>query len=327
MITIASRVASSHYQGIADDGLKDEDNGLWLTQVPSHLHHAWFQRFYWIRWLDRLAEQESIVAPGERQFKQFQHQWQQLLATGHCQMTGASGKVLAEIHQTWFTSPPGQNQRAEIAAWDEYVQAIADYHQPYFHLETLAEFETMLERLAGSCCQILPHLTAPQRILVRDFGVVDQLYNILRDLLEDTCQGICYFPQEVLNQFGITSEEIISHRCFQNPGYRPMMAFWLQEYLPALRQRTLPFVVSDSLSIDWQALLLWSTHRYQRIETILRANEDNFVTFAPHYWATVRQDLSHQRNFAADSFAEWSQSFGHPRSVTDFFRASASPVS
>lgn len=319
---VAAQVASSDHHAIADDGLKDEDNGLWLMALPAAMHQPWFQRFHWIRWLDRLAEQDHIVQVGGTDFAAFQAAWQTLVATGQQpeQPLGepAPWPVLADIHQTWFAGDQAPDHALEIAGWQEYVAAIAQYHRPHLTLETLADYEAMLDHLAGACFQFLPHLTPAQRAIARPFGMVDQCYNILRDLDEDTRQGICYFPQEVLREFGLTTADILNRTCFDQPGYQPLMAFWFQDYLPQLRRRTVPFLRSDPMHPAWQALILWFLHRYQRIEAVMATCHYNFATFAPCHWQQVAADLQYQRRLGCPTLLDWHQRFRYPQALAEF---------
>jgi phytoene synthase len=294
MMKISNAVASSVYAGIADDALKDEDNGIWLATLPKSIQAIWRERFHWIRRVDRLAEQDQIVQPGGEQFPAFYQAWKRLKAY-HCLSPGdANWPILRQIETTWFLEDGGHLHQAEIEAWDCYMDAIADYHQPQLTLQTVSEYEEMLTRLAGSCFAVLPFLAPHQRAHARQFGVVDQFYNNLRDLYEDSCQGICYFPQTLLDKFGVQRSEIIDQSCFQNPGYFDLMEFWVNRYLPQLRQHHLGLLTLPDLHPSWQCLTTWFMHRYQRIEQVLQVCEYDFVAFANEYWPVVERDLQEQ---------------------------------
>lgn len=287
---ISKAVASSVGNAIADDALKDADNGLWLQNLPIATQVAWQQRFYCIRWVDRLAEQDLIIQPGGQQFPAFHQAWQALHEQGRLPAEGQSWPVLQTLAAEWFQTKPAQH-RDEIAAWDEYLTAIAHYHQPGLVLDTLQDYETMLDRLAGSCFQLLPDLAEHHRAIARQLGWVDQFYNNLRDLYEDAQQGICYFPTAVLAQYGLTRQTILDRSCLHHPGYQPLMQFWVEDYLAQLRQRQLTILQVPDLQPAWRELLAWFLHRYERIETVLRDCQYDFVEFAYRYWAIVRQDL------------------------------------
>ncbi len=310
MDSIASRVASGVYQGIADDSLKDEDNGIWLMDVPLAFHEPWFQRFRWIRWLDRLAEQEQVVQGRGELFQRFRWQWARLRQTGAWDLADVGGEILGEIQAAWFQD--GHNHALEISAWDEYVTAIATYHHRHLCLDTLADFETMLDRLAGSCFQFLPHLTPQQRRQARALGMVDQGYNVLRDMAEDARQGLCYFPTEILDRFQVHRSQVLAGTCGQDPAYRAMMEFWVLEYLPQLRRRSRPFLTT-TLPPDWQALVAWFHHRYQRIERVMVAQNFDFQAFAPLYWQQVSQELTHLAHRRPLRIVADLEAWGRPR--------------
>lgn len=291
---ISKAVASSIGNAIADDALKDADNGLWLKNMPIATQAIWQERFYCIRWVDRLAEQDLIVQPGGKQFPQFLKAWKHLLHYGTLPTTSPSWPVLSTLAAAWFQASPAQHQE-EIAAWDEYLEAIAHYHQADLALDTLQDYETMLDRLAGSCFQLLPDLAPQQRAIARQFGWVDQFYNNLRDLYEDAQQGVCYFPNAVLAQFGLTRQAILDGSCLDHPGYQPLMQFWVEDYLPQLRQRQLSILQVPDLQPAWQHLLAWFGQRYERIEAVLRDCRYDFVAFDSRYWVVVQQDLADQQ--------------------------------
>ncbi|MEM6521922.1 MAG: squalene/phytoene synthase family protein [Cyanobacteria bacterium P01_C01_bin.70] len=287
-------IAASVGKGIADDALKDEDNGCWLQMLPPETQARWQRRFYCIRWVDRLAEQDYLVHPGGQQFSAFYQAWKALRHQGAVARDDTQWPVLQILAEDWFCQPKSQDQ-AEIAAWDEYLEAIADYHQPGLTLDTLQDYEIMLDRLAGSCFQLLPDLHPHQRSLARQFGWVDQFYNNLRDLYEDSQQRICYFPTDVLAQFGLTRQAILDSSCLSHPGYRPLMEFWIEDYLSTLRQHKLDLLQSEDLQPAWQQLAGWFNHRYQRIEMVIRDCHYDFVVFAQQYWSLVAQELSQKQ--------------------------------
>lgn len=294
MMKISNAVASSIGNGIADDALKDEDNGFWLVGLPVQIRSVWKERFLWIRWVDRLAEQDQIVQPGGKQFPAFYRAWKRLYHSRFLAPRDRHWHILRAIESTWFLEDIQGLHQLEIDAWNCYMEAIADYHRPQLTITTLQEYETMLDRLAGACFQLLPFLEDHHRAIARRFGLIDQFYNNLRDLYEDAQQGVCYFPTDVLARFGLTQHQILTMSCFQHPGYQPLMKFWVETYLVRLRQRNLGLLFAQDLHPAWQCLTAWFVHRYLRIEQILRDCQYNFVTFAEQYWPAVQQDLNQQ---------------------------------
>jgi phytoene synthase len=177
-------------------------------------------------------------------------------------------------------------------AWDAYLSALADYHTPDVSLTTLHEHDEMLWRLSGRIFQLVPFLTDSVWDDVGEFGRLDQFLNNLRDLQEDANNGICYFPTDVLDAFGVDRREVLSGRCHANSGYRRMMEFWLDERLPALRARASGFVDTQGLHPSLEIMRTWSIWRHARIERVMRAVGLDFRRFPSRYWAEVRRDLA-----------------------------------
>lgn len=291
---ISKQVASSEHKAIANDALKDEDNGAWLAGLPRSIQVVWLERFYWIRWVDRLAEQDQLVQQGGKVFPAFYQAWQRLRHNRTLAATDQDWQVLKQIESRWYQSDNVSHHQIEINAWNCYMEAIFDYHQPHLRVITLDEYELMLSRLAGSCFKLLPFLEDHQRAIAGQFGIVDQFYNNLRDLAEDTHQGVCYFPTTLLASFDVRREEILDCTCLQNPNYARLMEFWVTSYLPQLRQRHLGLVSVADLHPVWKHLTACLLRRYRRIERVMQMCRYNFITFADQYWQIVEQDLRQQ---------------------------------
>jgi len=142
--------------------------------------------------------------------------------------------------------------------------------------------------LAGSFSQILPFLPMKYRDAIFHFGALDQFYNNLRDLAEDASHGICYLPINVLQQFDLTRQDILTTDCCHTSNYHRLMEFWLNDYLPKLRQRTTDLVDAEDLPSSWKLLRDWSLHRYDRIDRIFRQCDYDYSIFPQLYWAEVR---------------------------------------
>jgi 15-cis-phytoene synthase len=288
--TISHLVGSSDYQAIADDALKDEDNAAWVMELEPDIRSEWIERIGWIRLADRLAENE-LIETGSSEFQRFHANWKWLRATGQVQPGCGHRKVFSRMRDLWFQDSSDAVSALLIQSWDEYLSAIAKYSQDQLVLDRLDDYETMLSALAGSFFQVLPFLPEHHWQAVGGFGAVDQFYNILRDLREDAEQGICYLPIELLDRFGVTRGEILELRACQNPGYRPMMQFWLHDYLPQLYRKAYPFILAPDLHPSWRMLRDWSLNRYKRIDRIFRRCDYDYVQFPKIYWQEVKRDL------------------------------------
>ena len=297
--------------------MKDEDNAAWVMELPKAERRQWVKRIRWIRLVDRLAEKEQgpllamagnagATPAGEASsqgFVRFCNAWQQLQqSSGSTATIDASwdtpleaplDEILEAIAQEWFHPTQTAVDHLSICSWDRYLAAIDRYHCHHVHIQTLDDYEAMLDGLAGSFFQILPFLEPHHWECARYFGIVDQFYNNLRDIYEDAQRGICYFPAETLTAFGVSRESILDGSCIGTENYRRMMEFWMEEYLLQLRRRAHGLLLCPDLHPSWVRLRAWCLHRYERIELVLRQCEFDFRLFARCYWQVVRSDLEH----------------------------------
>lgn len=149
----------------------------------------------------------------------------------------------------------------------------------------------MLKNLSGSFFQVFPYLEKQHYSSVYYLGVLDQFYNNLRDIYEDSQQGITYFPKQLLREYGITLEETYNHRILQNPGYYRMMRFLLTQYLPKLYDKAQSFIYLEDLHPSWQTMKQWTLRRYERIEQVLKDCDYNYILFYQSYWTEVQREL------------------------------------
>lgn len=304
-VSIADLVGSSKYAAIADDSLKDEDNAAWVMFLPPEVAADWIEVISWLRLIDRMAENEWLEGWGSR-LQIFRIGWRALLVTGQVLPDDYHADLLTKMHRRWFTGKRGVMDWSPIHAWDEYVDAISEYHRSDMVFETIEEYERMLSRLGGSLLQVCPLLSDSQRLTVRAFGVMDQFFNQLRDLEEDTAQNLCYFPADVLDRFGVDRQELIDRSCFKNDGYHRMMRFWLDDYLPTLYVRASEFLSLQNLHYSWRLLRHWWLRRYARIERGLRICNMDFCAANKLYFSEVKPNLSSwlQETFTAENCTE-----------------------
>ena len=248
-VSIADLVGSSKYAAIADDSLKDEDNAAWVMFLPPEVAADWIEVISWLRLIDRMAENEWLEGWGSR-LQIFRIGWRALLVTGQVLPDDYHADLLTKMHRRWFTGKRGVMDWSPIHAWDEYVDAISEYHRSDMVFETIEEYERMLSRLGGSLLQVCPLLSDSQRLTVRAFGVMDQFFNQLRDLEEDTAQNLCYFPADVLDRFGVDRQELIDRSCFKNDGYHRMMRFWLDKGVDGFRLDIISAIYEDPMLQD-----------------------------------------------------------------------------
>lgn len=300
-VSIAELVGSSKYTAIADDSLKDEDNAAWVMFLPEQFRKEYIELISWIRQIDRMAENEWTEGWGSR-FQIFKIGWRTLLLTHLVLPDDYHAELLLRMRRRWFSRRGGSARHssatndtgslAVVHAWDEYVEAIAEYHRSDMVFETIRDYQWMLEHLGGSMFQVFSYLTDAQRRAVRAFGVVDLFFNHLRDLCEDTAQGLCYFPADVLDRFGVDRQEILNNDCFKNPGYVHMMRFWLDDYLPHLYRMAADFLNDTNLHFTWQILRHWFLRRHARLTRALRACAMDFRAATNMYYSEVKSNLA-----------------------------------
>ncbi|HZX64414.1 MAG TPA: squalene/phytoene synthase family protein, partial [Myxococcales bacterium] len=170
---------------------------------------------------------------------------------------------------------------------DRYLAALDGYHGD-FQVRTLADHREMMDRLSGSLLQLVPFLQSHHFEPVRAFGVLDQFFNNLRDLAEDTAEGVCYFPDDVLARFGLSREDVLCGRWRSMSGWRKLMSFWLDEYLPALEREAARFDECNDLHASVVRMRDEFRLRYARIESLFREVDFDFERFAEEYWGEVR---------------------------------------
>jgi len=164
----AAKFASSTHAGLSDDALKDFDNAGWVAGLAGQVRKEWIERIRAIRLADRMVE------------------------------SGLRGLHIVRNEAEAF-----EDAAPEVrAAWDRYLTALDAYHGD-LQVRTLADHREMMDRLSGSLLQLVPFLQPHHFEPVRAFGVLDQFFNNLRDLAEDTAAGVCYFPDDVLARFGL----------------------------------------------------------------------------------------------------------------------------
>jgi phytoene synthase len=288
--TISDLIGSSQYKAVADDSLKDEDNAAWIMELERSVRNEWVERISWIRLVDRLAENE-LVDVNSSEFRKFYTGWKGLLIKGQIGPECTYRDVLTSIRDRWFRNSSSSINRLSIQSWDRFLEATARYHRSNLVIETLNQYTTMLESLSGSCFQLLPCLPEKYWQSAAAFGALDQFFNNLRDMQEDAEQGICYLPAELLSEFGISRDEILQLTACQNSNYSSMMQFWMDGYLPRLRQKTYDLMVAEDLPPSWEIWRDWSFHRYRRIERIFRGCQFDYTRFPRVYWFEVERDL------------------------------------
>jgi phytoene synthase len=117
------------------------------------------------------------------------------------------------------------------------------------------------------CIKIFGYSDPTAEILAEKTGIAFQLTNILRDIKEDAERGRIYLPQDLLQEFGITTEHLLSlsSGALVTTTDRAMIgALSVQawEYYAAAKQ-LLPLIDHDSQPALWVLVQIYSELLYE----------------------------------------------------------------
>lgn len=105
-----------------------------------------------------------------------------------------------------------------------------------------------------------------------DLGIAMQLTNILRDVGEDLDRGRIYLPQNELEKFGITEEELFDKEL--SPKFIDLMKFQIERAREYYRRADIGI---SMLSSDSRLPVYLARHNYSRILTKIEENEYNVL--------------------------------------------------
>ena len=98
------------------------------------------------------------------------------------------------------------------------------YQHRYPTFDDLYEYCYRVASITGLICiEIFTYRSPRTREYAVNLGIALQLTNILRDLKEDAGRGRVYLPQEDLERFGYTEEDL--QREVVNDNFRELMRF------------------------------------------------------------------------------------------------------
>ena len=262
-MTLNQFASSYNYQELVDDSKKYLDASTWIEDLPPEVKDLWLERLKWIGLVARLAA--SDFQQGGNHFQRFKQDWNNLVSRRTTNRQSECQELFERMDLLWFRRLPLPDW-STIKAWDNYLKAIEDYHKPGLVIETLTAYDQMLERLSGSLFQVLPFVNKRYWTEVRYLGAVDQVYNHIGELRSDASRGICSFPEELLSRYSLKREQLLDGSCINKPEYQDLMRYWLDVYLPKLKQRTHRLLVATELHPSWLVLLEWMSKRHRSIE-------------------------------------------------------------
>ena len=112
----------------------------------------------------------------------------------------------------------------------QYLQLIIDGMQMdleqtrYLDFDSLRKYCYHVAGVVGLVSARIFGMTQPQTLQYAEtLGLAFQLTNILRDVGEDARQGRVYLPEQDMERYGVTREQIV--RCEANESFRALMQF------------------------------------------------------------------------------------------------------
>ncbi len=125
------------------------------------------------------------------------------------------------------------------------------------------------------CLQIFGYKDARAREYAESCGIAFQLTNILRDLKEDAEMGRIYLPDEDLDRFGYTAEEL--SRGVLNEPFRRLMTFEAERAAQyyAKARNLLPLVDESSRPALWAMMEIYN----RLLKKIIRRQYDVFAGY------------------------------------------------
>lgn len=287
---LARQFHSAGAGGLSDDSLKDIDSTAWLLETPAHELSDWLLRIRTVRVIDRLSE-ATASSNDQREFQQFLNSWRQVRAGATS--NGSIHPIVRDILKcTGSAEFGGEVNELSRIAWNTYIEATAEHIARTGPIDSLAEYEEMLERLMGSIIRTMPFVPRACWRAAGAFGAIDQYYNNLRDLGEDLGAGLCHFPREMLDRFGVRPDDLMTGSAVSTKGYRAMIESILNERIPRLRIRAASFLQCQDLHPSLVLMRAAFRKRQMRIERVLRSCHYDWRSFATQYWSAVRAELA-----------------------------------
>ncbi len=291
---ISDHLHSSRIYRDTDDSLKDEDNAAWIMKLGKRERKDWITVLQWMRIADRLLERDLLQKPTVEMsedcygFKNFMDDWQKLRLLGQMDGNSKFAFLFKDLKDLWVRE---KLTESDLRTWDLYLDSIARYIRPRGIIATMKDYEGALCGLSGSIFHAFPHKPKDHSEAVSALGTLDQFYNNLRDMYEDITRGVIYFPNSLLKKFGINRAELNQLVIKPDKRYVEMMEYLLSSFVPRVRSKVAPLLLTNTLHHSWNTMLQNILLRHSRIEYISRLYGFNVKKFNENYWKYVRKDL------------------------------------
>jgi len=169
--------------------------------LPAERRRSLYAVYAFCRFVDDVADDESIREPGRLLAR-----WREELGRvyGDGSPTRAISRALADTVRR-FSVP--RNCFEELISGMQMDLS----RKRYATFEELRQYCYRAASVVGLVCiEIFGYTNPGARAYAENLGIACQLTNILRDVKEDAAKGRIYLPQEDLERFGVSEQEILS---------------------------------------------------------------------------------------------------------------------
>lgn len=247
----------------------------------------WVDVLLWLRVSDRLLEKERQLGHkaknGEYNFQSFLKDWKQLRSSGKTNKKSPFFSLFENLRQRWEEE---QFTDSQLKVWDTYLESQICVH-PEEEILTMKDYKKALRGISGSFFQMFPDAPKSMMREVEALGTLDQFYNNLRDLVEDTHHGLCYFPVELMDDFKIKRKDMANIIHTSNNQFSNMIEHLFATFVSDERKKTAP-LFSFPLHYSWKICIENVLTRHARVEYVFRLSGYNATKFTKNYWEIVR---------------------------------------
>ncbi|MFQ5881658.1 MAG: presqualene diphosphate synthase HpnD [Candidatus Methylomirabilales bacterium] len=182
--------------------------------LPRQKREAIYAVYALCRSIDDIADYPGEVAEKWERLKA----WREEL--DRCYAGQPTHPITTQLHDCLRRYPIPQVYFEELLAGVEMDLTITRY-------ATFADLYRYCHRVASVvgliCIEIFGYTREGTKEYAVNLGLALQLTNILRDLKTDGRRGRIYLPQEDLQRFGVSEEDLLN--CRYAPGFSPLMHF------------------------------------------------------------------------------------------------------
>ncbi len=262
---------SEAYAICQDIARREAKNFYYAFRVlPAHKRDGICAVYAFMRKADDLADDESMSIPERRlAMAAWLSAWRESRAGGPTddpvfialadaqRRFDISDKLLEELVQGTSMD------LGEAGSGDGQAIDLGNGLQGYRTFEDLYRYCYLVASVVGLVCIKIFGYTDPEaELLAEKTGIAFQLTNILRDVKEDAERGRIYLPQGLLQEFGVTNDDLLAMTRGQTmrPHDRAMLgalAVQAWQYYRAAAQ-LLPLIDADSRPALWVLVEIYS---------------------------------------------------------------------